>query len=677
MLASHTSYQPDATIDALRVPPQSVSAEQAVLGGIMLDPAAYDAASDILTEDDFYRRDHKLIFRAIKELKESNRPFDAVTLGEWFEANNLTEQIGRSGYLIELASTTPSAANVSAYADIVREKSILRQLIDAGSAITDAGFSGNKDEAYALAVSRISAIEPRISADAPPPTDLFGEYPPPVLKRDFIPPAIADFVFQAAEVKSCHPETLFVSALSACAAATSDAFQVQPRPNEPLFRESARLWVMVVGDPSKKKTPAMKLAMSGLSDMNADMIYANAKAEAAFDEQMQVFKLAQKKAAKAKANGDGDPEPTSPPERPRHERIITSDFTVEGIARLLTDNPRGILAYTDELATWFGKMGKYSAGGSGDDRAQWLQFYDGGRKPIDRAGRTVLIENASVSVIGAIQPDLMRALASTMSNDGLLQRFIISVLPNTPLPDCEKPEPTHLIRAYADLITQIYKTTPPQGPGLVPMSDEAVEVRRELDTWRRMIAESDGLPGMLRSAVVKYEGLFGRLCMVYHMIGCAQARIYPTSLPIAGSTAARVADLIRYWIFPNALAFYTGVMGSASPGFTLARAVADYLLASEDTRITRRNITHGCGMWRNCPEWQQQAALASLEQAGWLIPAAPSDGRQAKSWTINPRVRVEFAARAEQARIRRAEISRVLAEMREAAEEKSRPLTGA
>lgn len=657
----------DHGLNGHATPPASVEAEQSILGALMLAPERLAEVSNVLSEDDFFRSEHRLIYRAIRDLADNGKPFDPVTICEWFGANHLSDQLSSPSYPTALASTTPSAANIIAYADIVREKSILRQLVDVGTAITNAAFTGDKDSAYALAVSRISAIEPRVSSEVAPPTDLFGDYQPPVLKREFIPPAIADFVFQAAEVKSCHPETLFVSALSACAAATSDAFQVQPRPNEPGFRESARLWVMVVGDPSKKKTPAMKLAMSGLSDMNAEMIHANAKAETAFDEQMQVYKLAQKKSAKAKANGDGFPEEMPPPQKPKHERIITSDFTVEGIARLLTDNPRGILAYTDELATWFGKMGKYSGGGSGDDRAQWLQFYDGGRKPIDRAGKTTLIENASVSVIGAIQPDLMRALASTMSNDGLLQRFIISVLPNTTIPDCEKPEPTHLINAYADLITHIYRTQPPNGAALVPMSSEAVEVRRDLDTWRRAISDADGLPGMLRSAVVKYEGLFGRLCMVYHMIGCAQARVYPTSLPIAGSTASRVADLIRYWIFPNALAFYTGVMGATSPGFTLARSVAEYLLTTDDTRITRRTITHGCNAWRGAQDWQQGAALAALEQAGWLIPSGGAEGRQVKAWTINPRVRVEFAARAEQARAKRAGISTILAELRQAA----------
>ncbi|KAA2286358.1 replicative DNA helicase [Arenimonas fontis] len=130
----------DAKLEALRVPPQSVEAEQAVIGGLMLSPDSLDRVGDLLTENDFYRRDHRLIYRAIRELAEKNRPFDAVTLGEWFEANGLSEQIGGTGYLVELASTTPSAANIKAYAEIVREKAVLRQLIEAGTEIVNDGY---------------------------------------------------------------------------------------------------------------------------------------------------------------------------------------------------------------------------------------------------------------------------------------------------------------------------------------------------------------------------------------------------------------------------------------------------------------------------------------------------------------------------------------------------------
>ena len=140
MSARPESFRPQHNVDALRVPPQSVEAEQAVIGGLMLSPESLDRVGDFLTEADFYRRDHRLIYRGIRELSEKNKPFDAVTLGEWFEANGLSEQIGGPGYLIELASTTPSAANIRAYAEIVREKAVLRQLIEAGTEIVNDGF---------------------------------------------------------------------------------------------------------------------------------------------------------------------------------------------------------------------------------------------------------------------------------------------------------------------------------------------------------------------------------------------------------------------------------------------------------------------------------------------------------------------------------------------------------
>ncbi len=130
----------DSRIESLRLPPQSMDAEQAVLGGLMLAPDAYDRIADVVAEDDFYRRDHRLIFRAIRELSSKEKPFDVVTLGEWFQANELTDQIGGGGYLIELAGSTPSAANIVAYAQIVREKSVLRQLIQAGTEIVNDGF---------------------------------------------------------------------------------------------------------------------------------------------------------------------------------------------------------------------------------------------------------------------------------------------------------------------------------------------------------------------------------------------------------------------------------------------------------------------------------------------------------------------------------------------------------
>ncbi|WP_018868428.1 MULTISPECIES: replicative DNA helicase [unclassified Thioalkalivibrio] len=123
-----------------RIPPHSEEAEQSVLGGLMLDNAAWDRVADRITDGDFYRHDHRLIFRAVAALAERNAPFDMVTVSEQLERSSELEDAGGMPYLGRLASETPSAANIVAYADIVRERSILRSLISVGTEIADSAF---------------------------------------------------------------------------------------------------------------------------------------------------------------------------------------------------------------------------------------------------------------------------------------------------------------------------------------------------------------------------------------------------------------------------------------------------------------------------------------------------------------------------------------------------------
>lgn len=146
---------------ALRLPPHSVEAEQAVLGGLMLVNRALIEVQDLVTEADFYRRDHQLLWRCILQLAEKRQPFDAVTIGEWFEAAGQLDLVGDGGYIIELANNTPSAANVRAYAEIVAEKAKLRALIDAGHDLIDAAYSPEGRSALDLighAQSRIGGL---------------------------------------------------------------------------------------------------------------------------------------------------------------------------------------------------------------------------------------------------------------------------------------------------------------------------------------------------------------------------------------------------------------------------------------------------------------------------------------------------------------------------------------
>ncbi|HKD55440.1 MAG TPA: replicative DNA helicase [Steroidobacteraceae bacterium] len=131
-------------------PPHSVEAEQAVLGGLLLDPIAWDNVADTVTREDFYRPDHQLIFEAIGALAGEGKPCDVVTVSQQLERTGQLDGAGGLAYLSSVARDTPSAANVRAYADIVRERSLLRQLIRAGTDIAAAAFKNEGETARDL-----------------------------------------------------------------------------------------------------------------------------------------------------------------------------------------------------------------------------------------------------------------------------------------------------------------------------------------------------------------------------------------------------------------------------------------------------------------------------------------------------------------------------------------------
>ena len=131
----------DAQVDILKLPPHSLEAEQSVLGGLLLDNTAWDRVADLMTEGDFYRADHRLIYRHISKLIEQSRPADVVTVAESLEATKDLPTVGGLAYISALAGNTPSAANIRRYAEIVRERAILRRLAEVGTEIADTAYN--------------------------------------------------------------------------------------------------------------------------------------------------------------------------------------------------------------------------------------------------------------------------------------------------------------------------------------------------------------------------------------------------------------------------------------------------------------------------------------------------------------------------------------------------------
>src|SRR5271168_2890352 len=146
-MAARVSNRSMGSGDGLRLPPHSIEAEQSLLGGLMLDSAAWDQVADRVLGEDFYRHDHRLIFEAVAGLIERSQPCDAVTLSGHLESQGVLDQVGGLSYLGSLARDTPTTANIRAYADIVRERSVLRQLISAGNQMVSTALDPEGREA--------------------------------------------------------------------------------------------------------------------------------------------------------------------------------------------------------------------------------------------------------------------------------------------------------------------------------------------------------------------------------------------------------------------------------------------------------------------------------------------------------------------------------------------------
>ncbi|MGF1742855.1 replicative DNA helicase [Vibrio profundum] len=162
----------DAQVDAIKMPPHSLEAEQSVIGGLLLDNERWDTVSERVLASDFYSRPHRLIFEAVKQILEESQPLDLITLSEHLELREQLDDVGGFAYLADLAKNTPSAANINAYADIVAERALVRNLIGVANEIADAGYDPqgrSSEDLLDLAESKVFAIaEERTSENEGP-----------------------------------------------------------------------------------------------------------------------------------------------------------------------------------------------------------------------------------------------------------------------------------------------------------------------------------------------------------------------------------------------------------------------------------------------------------------------------------------------------------------------------
>jgi replicative DNA helicase len=158
---SELRYSSEGDVARIKMQPHSIEAEQSVLGGLLLSAEGWDSVAEVVVASDFYRTGHRLIFRQITQLAEASEPVDVITVADKLEARGELDTAGGLPYLAELAQNTPSASNIRAYAQVVRERACLRKLIEAAQDIAESGFNPEgrtSDELVDQAERRIMQI---------------------------------------------------------------------------------------------------------------------------------------------------------------------------------------------------------------------------------------------------------------------------------------------------------------------------------------------------------------------------------------------------------------------------------------------------------------------------------------------------------------------------------------
>jgi putative DNA primase/helicase len=328
---------------------------------------------------------------------------------------------------------------------------------------------------------------------------------------DALPESCRRFVKEAAVSLGCAPDLVAIPLLGLLSAAIGNSRQVQPKRG---WNESAALFAVVVAEPGDKKTPAQKAALAPLWQVQKRLKKEYQEEYEVYEEELRYWETERKVAAK-----DGEPAPPKPRE-PVLKSVVVDDVTVERLADILDENPRGVISAQDELSGWVLSMNQYKAGGKGADRQFWLRVWSNAPVKVDRKSRKVpaIIAEPWVSVVGSIQPEILSEL-NIGRNDGMLDRFLYSY----PEPQRVRHTDEVISVAAEQAVLELYekladlKMPEPEGepfPGTVPMTREAWEVFKEIAGELSEEAHALSFPRKLRGGWSKLEAYLARLSLI-------------------------------------------------------------------------------------------------------------------------------------------------------------------
>ncbi len=473
-----------------------------------------------------------------------------------------------------------------------------------------------------------SAIEIKTATQSDP-VDLWEKREAPALPKGLLPKVIEEFAFAQANLMGADPAGFAMGALTVCAAALPDHIQLQVKKHDRGWKELARIWTGLVGPPSTMKSPILRRVAQPIACINSKMSRDYREAV----EQYEALSGEDKKAAL----------------KPAHTRIMIEDTTPEAAQSILRDSPDGVLLMRDELSGWFGSIDKYSSTrGGGMDRGFWLQAYNGAPYTWDRVARgSGDIPNLSISVLGGIQVEPLRKLVADGVDDGLIQRLCMIMLRPA---ETGKDEPSPQAGdRYDELVEQLHARSTHR-EGAYEFEDDALAVREQLEqTHVELMRAYEKINKKLAAHVGKYNGLFARLCLLWHCIETIDETGWPPP-DIGLNTAQRVADFLHEFLLPHARAFYIDTLGLSDEHDRLT-AVAGYILSHKLERIGPRDVQRGDRTMRKLDKKDTDSVFAQLEALGWITRGVGQ--RDEVRCTVNPEVHRVFALKAKEEAERR------------------------
>jgi len=594
-------------------PPRDEAAERYILSCILRHGAAPTVMRQL--HIGHLAGHHQYIYAALADLTPDGRAVDLTMLHAELVRRGRLQDIGGDAYLAQVWDAAATDATLPYHLGVVATRgaaaSATRICTEAIAELQ--GPAADPGEVIERVTRALLDARPRAAEARRPSHHAYVPMPTAAL-----PAPLRRYAVECAATLACDPAYVALPCLAVVASCIGNSRTIRLRRG---WDEPAVIWAAPVGDSGTRKSPAYQCAVGPLLDIQHRLFGAWEQAQARYEMAVEEHRLA------SRTRGRGAPgEIPSPPPQPR---LVVSDTTIERLAEVLSDSPRGVLLARDELAGWLGSYERYRRAG-GSDLPTWLEMHRAGsiivdRKTVDR--RPLRVRHAAVSVVGTIQPAaLARALTPEALEVGLGARLLLAAPPRQPKTwtDLEvDPETTDAYTRTLGALLDLQLETAADGeqhPVALPLSPAGREVWVEwYGRWAEQQAAADG---HLAAAMAKLEGYAARLALVHHLVEGTTAPSYPDA--VQAESVAAGCELAE-WFAAETRRLYATLTESAAERD--ARRLVEWIAGRGGSATARDVLRSG----RYASAGEAEAALQQLVRMGlatWEArPAGPRGGQ--------------------------------------------------